>query len=130
MPLLEAERMSQNDPRSYEELLASFRWNVPARYNIGTDVCDRWARREPGRLAIVEVRADGSTKPITYGELFAASNRLANGLRRHGIAAKDRVAILLSQSAEVAIAPYRDLQELGAVAVPLAGLFGVVIPLQ
>ncbi len=28
---------------SYADLLEKFRWRIPARYNIGTDVCDRHA---------------------------------------------------------------------------------------
>ena len=28
---------------TYEQLYASFRWNIPARYNIAADVCDRHA---------------------------------------------------------------------------------------
>src|SRR5579859_5495780 len=96
--------MLGSNAKDYDALYRDFRWAIPARYNVGVDVCDRWASREPGRLAIIEVRSDGSTKPVSYGDLFAASNRLANGLRRHGIAARDRVAILLAQSAEVAIA--------------------------
>ena len=28
---------------SYNELLAQFRWEIPERYNIGVDVCDRHA---------------------------------------------------------------------------------------
>src|SRR6187200_3368183 len=42
----------------YEKLYREFRWAIPERYNIGVDVCDRWAIREPGRTAIVHVRAD------------------------------------------------------------------------
>ena len=109
---------------SYDELVAQFRWNIPERYNIGTDVCDRWARAEPSRLAIIEARADGTTRDVSFGDLFDASNRLANGLRRHGVMPGDRVAILLPQSAEVAIA-HIAIYKLGAIAVPLAGLFGV-----
>jgi acetyl-CoA synthetase len=30
--------------RSYDALYRSFRWQVPAHYNIGVDVCDRWAQ--------------------------------------------------------------------------------------
>ena len=119
-----AERLRQVDPRSYEELLASFRWNLPALYNIGADVCDRWAAIEPSRIAIIEVRADGEVKLISYGELRTASNRLANALARRGVAPRDRVAICLPQSAEVAIA-HIAIYKLGAVAMPLAGLFGV-----
>ncbi len=29
--------------KSYDELCARFRWKVPARYNIGVDICDKWA---------------------------------------------------------------------------------------
>ncbi|MBV8428262.1 MAG: acyl-CoA synthetase [Hyphomicrobiales bacterium] len=111
-------------PTSYATLVADFRWNIPERYNIGTDVCDRWARAEPSRPAIIEARADGSTKKVTFGDLRAASNRLANALKRRGIGPGERVAILLPQSSEVAIA-HIAIYKLGAIAVPLAGLFGV-----
>ena len=40
---------------SYEGLRDAFRWQVPARYNIGVDVCDRWAETEPGRLALIQI---------------------------------------------------------------------------
>jgi acetyl-CoA synthetase len=29
--------------QTYEQLYASFRWHIPARYNIAADVCDRHA---------------------------------------------------------------------------------------
>ena len=32
-----------------------FRWQVPAQFNIGVEVCDRWAERDPGKLALVAV---------------------------------------------------------------------------
>ncbi len=47
---------------SYEELRARFRWAVPARYNIGVDVCDKWAG-EPDRLALVYKRGPGAPGP-------------------------------------------------------------------
>ena len=30
----------------YEALTRDFRWRVPERYNIGVDVCDKWAGDE------------------------------------------------------------------------------------
>jgi acetyl-CoA synthetase len=33
--------------RSYQEIARTFRWQVPARFNIGAEVCDRWAERDP-----------------------------------------------------------------------------------
>ena len=109
--------------RDYDANYRQFRWQVPARYNIGVDVCDRWADAEPGRLAILHVRPDGREDTITYGWLRETSNRLANVLRAHGIARGDRVAILLPQAPEVAAA-HIAIYKLGAVALPIAILFG------
>ena len=110
--------------RSYRELTKAFRWPDPADFNIGVEVCDRWAERDPGKLAIVAVRADGSTDDVSYGWLRDTSNRLANALRAHGIGRGDRVAILLPQAPEVA-AIHIAVYKLGAIALPLATLFGV-----
>jgi len=109
---------------SYDDLVRQFRWDVPARYNIGVDVCDRWAAREPDRLAILHVHGDGRADRVTFGWLKDRSNRFANVLRAHGIARRDRVAILLPQSPDVAAA-HVGIYKLGAVALPLALLFGV-----
>jgi acetyl-CoA synthetase len=108
----------------YDTLVAQFNWAIPARYNIGVDVCDRWARVEPERPAVLEVAGDGRVTPLTYGELRGASNRLANALRARGIGRGDRVAILLPQGATVPIV-HVAVYKLGAIALPLAALFGV-----
>src|SRR5437660_4380811 len=110
--------------RDYPALYRQFRWQVPAIYNIGVDVCDRWAAVDPRRLAILHVLADGTTQEITFGWLRETSNRLANVLRAHGVKRGDRVAILLPQAPEVA-ATHIAVYKLGAVALPLAVLFGV-----
>jgi acetyl-CoA synthetase len=110
--------------KDYDSLRRQFQWRVPSRYNIGVDVCDRWAEKEPDRLAILHARPDGRDVPITYGWLRDTSNRLANALRAHGIDRGDRVSILLPQSPEVA-AIHIAIYKLGAVALPLAVLFGV-----
>src|SRR6202142_3948733 len=108
---------------NYDDIYRQFRWQVPARYNIGVDVCDRWAAHEPGRLAILNVRPDGGEDAITFGWLREQSNRLANVLRAHGIKRGDRVAILLPQAPEVAAA-HIAIYKLAAVALPIAILFG------
>src|SRR5262245_16063927 len=110
--------------RDYDALYRSFRWQVPARYNIGVDVCDRWAAREPGRIAIFNLGADGAVEEIGYATLRERSNRLANVLAARGIGRGDRVAILLPQSPAVAVS-HIAIYKLGAVALPLAMLFGV-----
>ncbi|HEY7998387.1 MAG TPA: acyl-CoA synthetase [Pseudolabrys sp.] len=109
--------------RDYDVLYRQFRWNIPARYNIGVDVCDRWADADPTRLAILHVKPDGGEDATTYGWLRDTSNRLANVLRAQGVARGDRVAILLPQAPEVAAA-HIAIYKLGAVALPIAILFG------
>ena len=108
---------------SYDDVYRQFGWNIPARYNIGVDVCDRWADVEPGRLAILHVHADGREEAVSYGALRETSNRLANVLRAQGVARGDRVAIMLPQMPEVAAA-HVATYKLGAVALPVAVLFG------
>jgi len=112
------------DMRDEAQLRAAFRWAIPQHYNIGVDVCDRWAMVETDRPAIFEVAPSGAVKTATFGQIRDASNQLANALTALGITRGDRVAILLPQAIEVAqthVAVYK----LGAIALPLAALFGV-----
>jgi acetyl-CoA synthetase len=109
--------------RQYDALYREFRWEIPARYNMGVDACDVWAARDPSRLAILHVKADGREEAISFGALRDLSNRLANVLRAHGVARGDRVAILLPQTPEAAAA-HIAIYKLAAIAVPLAIQFG------
>ena len=111
---------------SYEELRARFRWAVPARYNIGVDVCDKWAG-EPDRLALVYQKNPGEPGPevvrYSFRDLKRLSNRLANALQAHGLTRGARLGILLPQAPETALA-HIAAYKLGAIAVPLFTLFG------
>ncbi len=109
--------------KDYDELYRQFRWQIPADYNIGVDVCDKWADRDPGRAAIIHVRPDGAADIKTFSWLKETSNRLANVLRAHGVARGDRVAILMPQLPEVAAA-HVAIYKLAAIALPTAILFG------
>lgn len=111
------------DIRDYDRLVAAFRWAIPERYNIGVDVCDRWAAVAPERPAILEVAGDGQVEVLTFGALRERSNRLANALRARGVGRGDRVAVLLPQGAAVPIV-HGAIYKLGAVALPVAALFG------
>ena len=66
---------------TYEALSRDFRWRVPARYNIGVDISDKWAALDPERVAIIHVHPDGKTETFTFRWLSETSNRLANVLR-------------------------------------------------
>ena len=90
---------------------------------MGVDVADRWAAADPDRPAIIEIRPDHSTDILTFGQLRERSNRLAKALHMRGIGRGDRVAVLLQQGVAVPIA-HAAIYKLGAVALPLASLFG------
>jgi acetyl-CoA synthetase len=108
----------------YETLVRRFRWEIPERFNIGVAVCDRWAEREPDKVAILDVGPNGDATPLTYGQLRDQSNRLARALRARGVGTGDRVAVLLPQGATVPIV-HVAIYKLGAIALPLAALFGI-----
>ena len=109
--------------RTYEDLVATFRWQVPEHYNIGVDICDKWATREPDRLALVCISEDGGREEVSYGALMRLSNRIANRLAADGVTRGDRVAILLPQAKETAAA-HIAAHKLGAISIPLFMLFG------
>jgi acetyl-CoA synthetase len=111
--------MSEPVP-TYEELCAAFRWVLPGRVNIGVEVSDRQPAAAP---AILVTDGREITRIVSFGELAEASNRLANALMTEGIGAGDRVALILSQRPETAIA-HIAIYKLGAIAVPLSAIFG------
>ncbi|MBO6717483.1 MAG: acyl-CoA synthetase [Rhizobiaceae bacterium] len=108
---------------TYSELYRDFRWQIPERFNIGTAVADRWAAEEPDRVAVIAGRLEGDAPQLTFGELAARSNALANAFKTFGIERGDRVALLLPQGFETIIA-HVAIYKIGAIAVPLALLFG------
>ena len=50
---------------SYEAMCARHRWEVPERYNIALDVCDKHPRE---KLAMVWEDWRGSERKATFGE--------------------------------------------------------------
>jgi len=108
----------------YAGLYGDFRWKLPHRFNMGAAVSDHWAAREPDRPALFDYHCDGTIARLSFGELSSRSNALANALRGLGVRRGDRVALLLPQCFETVIA-HLAVYKLGAIAVPLALLFGV-----
>ena len=108
--------------RTYDEVCRNFKWEIPAYYNIGTDVCDKWAG-DKSRVALIYIDPDGNELTFTFRELKGISNQLANALRANDIGPADRVGILLSQRPETLIS-HIAVYKLGAIAVQLLTLFG------
>jgi acetyl-CoA synthetase len=106
----------------YEEVYRGFRWSVPERFNIAESICGRWAA-DATRVALIWEDESGASSRHTFRDLDLAANRLCNALASLGVARGDRVAILLPQRPETAIA-YIACFRMGAIAVPLSFLFG------
>jgi acetyl-CoA synthetase len=109
----------------YQALYQSFRWLVPTQFNIAEVCCHRWAESslDARRIAIYYEDEAGNREVWTYGRLAEAANRLANGLVRMGVGKGDRVAVVLGQRPETVVV-HMATYSVGAIIVPLSGLFG------
>jgi len=110
------------DIDNYATLYRHYRWHVPATFNIADVCCARWAN-DKSRIAMHYEDEAGHTSTLTYTGLQAQANRMSNVLRSHGVRRGERVAIILPQRPEMAIALIACFQ-IGAVAVPMSVLFG------
>src|SRR5580765_2762923 len=106
----------------YEEICSRFRWEIPERFNIGRDCCGQWAA-DRSRLALLWEDESGATARLTFGDVQKAANRLSHALQGLGVQRGDRVALLMPQRPETAIA-YIAIFQMGAIALPLSHLFG------
>src|SRR3954454_13001296 len=105
---------------SYEEMRAQHRWEVPARYNIAQDVCDK---HERDRLAMIWEDWRGNERRVRFGELQDLSNKFANALEANGIERGDRVATLLPSLPETA-AVFLGTYKRGAILLSMSVLYG------
>jgi acetyl-CoA synthetase len=108
--------------RDWSTLHSSFRWNVPARYNIAQACCGRWAG-DRARFALYYEDEAGATSAWSFWDIQQAANRLSNVLGAMGVMAGDRVAIILPQRPQTGIA-HMACYQMGAIALPISHLFG------
>ena len=109
------------DVSTWEELIAGFRWSIPAEFNMAEATVERHV--SSGRVAMVYDPGKGDPQELKFADLSRLSNRLANALEGLGVRRGDRVAIFLPQRPEVALA-HLAAWKLGAISVPLTTLFG------
>jgi len=104
----------------YEKASAEFAWDVPERYNIAQDVCDKHPRDKP---AMVWERWDGERRDVRWGELQDLANQAAHVLREAGVERGDRVAVILPPTPEAA-AIFFGTWKLGALLLSMSVLYG------
>jgi len=102
-----------------------FRWDVPEWFNMAQVCSRRWAEdsRHAGQTAVIACGAQQADREHSYAELQQQANRLSNALLALGVGRGDRVAIVLPQRFETAVA-YMAVLQMGAVGMPLSQLFG------
>ena len=105
---------------SYEEMCDAHSWEVPERYNIAQDVCDKHPR---DKLAMVWEDFRGNERRVDFGELQDMSNRFAGALEANGIEREDRVATLLPSLPETA-AVFLGTYKRGAILLSMSVLYG------
>jgi acetyl-CoA synthetase len=104
-----------DDARAQEE----FAWPALTEFNWALDWFDRVPPRD--RVALHVVTQGAGEARLTFGELSAASDRLANGLRDRGVARGDRLLLMLGNVPELWTTMLAAMK-LGAVLIPASTL--------
>ena len=106
----------------YQAAREGFRWPQPEHFNWALDWFDVIAEGND-RPALWIVEEDGSEARLTFAELSARSDRVANWLRERGVAAGDRVIVMLGNQTELWETMLAAMK-LRAVVIPATPLLG------
>ena len=108
-------------PEAYARLHREFTWAVPPHFNIAQVCCARWAAQpDASKTIAIHAYSTGAGGTFyTYFQLQEQANRLSNALVAQGVVRGDRVAIVMPQCFETAVA-YMAVLQMGAVAMPLS----------
>jgi acetyl-CoA synthetase len=106
----------------YATAYAGFHWPRPANFNWALDWFDVIAEAND-RPALWIVEEDGTEARLTFAELSARSNRVANWLRAQGVRPGDRIVVMLGNQAELWETALAAMK-LRAVVIPATPLLG------
>ncbi|QTE01793.1 AMP-binding protein [Streptomyces cyanogenus] len=106
----------------YATAYEGFRWPRPEQFNWALDWFDVIAAGND-RTALHIVEEDGTETRLTFAELSERSNRVARWLRERGVAAEDRVLVMLGNQAELWETALAAMK-LRAVVIPATPLLG------
>jgi acetyl-CoA synthetase len=79
-------------------------WFADGELNVTVSCLDRHAKSHPQAIAYDAIAEDGTEQTVTYAELLARTNRLANALSADGVTAGDRVCIYMPLTLEGIVA--------------------------
>ncbi|GGX22935.1 AMP-dependent synthetase [Streptomyces malachitofuscus] len=106
----------------YATAYRDFAWPRPERFNWALDWFDAIADRND-RTALHLVEENGEETRLSFAELARRSDQVANWLRQRGVAAEDRVLVMLGNQAELWETALAAMK-LRAVVIPATPLLG------
>jgi acetyl-CoA synthetase len=90
--------------RTFSGSISDQHWFEGGRLNATVSCLDRHVALHPDAVAYDALSEDGAEHSITYAELLARTNRLANALAADGVAMGDRVCIYMPLTIEGIVA--------------------------
>ncbi|MFH9980475.1 AMP-binding protein [Streptomyces sp. NPDC017179] len=106
----------------YATAYAGFEWPRPTHFNWALDWFDAVAEGND-RTALHIVEEDGTETRLSFAEMSERSSRAANWLRDRGVAAEDRILVMLGNQAELWETALAAMK-LRAVVIPATPLLG------
>lgn len=104
---------------NYDKIFRSWKWDIPAFYNIGYDCTDKhlkW-KSHATKVALYWEGEDGETREFTYLDLSKLTNKIANLLISLGFKKGDRIVIRLPNIPEFPMT-FLGATKIGAVPIP------------
>jgi len=100
------------------------KWCVNGKMNIVHNCMDKWQNAEARmQEAVVWEGEEGSTKTLTYAELYKEVNKAANALRSLGLGKGDAIGIFMPMTPEIVIA-LLAIAKIGGIILPLFSGYG------
>lgn len=100
-------------------------WCVGGQMNIVHNCLDKYQSGETkDKPALVWEGEDGTSRTLSYGELYAQVNQAANALRSLGLGKGDAVGIFMPMVPEIAVA-LLAIAKIGGIILPLFSGYGV-----
>jgi acetyl-CoA synthetase len=98
-------------------------WFNGGTINLAGACVDTWAERTPDAPAVIWEGEDEEVRRVTYRQLRALTDRVANGLLSLGVRSRDTVGIFMPMAIET-VAAIMACSKIGAVWVPIFSGFG------